>query len=103
MQTLYTEAAHPVTHTYDQYGQEIPSAGSSGSPGPSATAASPIYLIALKEGVIYPASSYKVEGDTLHYVTMDHREKQVALNQVDRGLTLQLNRERRVAMNLPQQ
>jgi hypothetical protein len=94
---IYNNIAHPVTRSYDQYGQELESSGSSGP------ASSPIYLIALKEGVIYPATSYQVEGSALHYMTLDHKDKQVALNLIDRGLTLELNRERRVPMNLPQQ
>jgi hypothetical protein len=35
-------------------------------------------------------------------VTLQHEEKQVPLDSVDRGLSLQLNRERRVAFQLPQ-
>ena len=92
-----TGAAHPVGHSYDQYGQEIQPAGS------SAEARSPIYLIALNSGVIYPASAYRVEGNVLHYSALDRQEKQVSLDQVDRSLTLRLNRERRVPMNLPGQ
>jgi len=32
-------------------------------------------------------------GQTLHYVTLDRQEKQVALGSIDRALTQQLNRE----------
>jgi hypothetical protein len=42
-------------------------------------------------------------GQTLHYVTLDRQEKQVALGSIDRALTQQLNRERRVSISLPPQ
>jgi len=84
----------PVTRTYDQYGQEV---GSSG-----AQSGSPIYLIATKDQAIRAAASYWVDGRTLHYVTLQHEEKQVPLETVDRDLSLQLNRERHVQFQLPQ-
>jgi hypothetical protein len=95
---VYSGPAQPVMRTYDQYGQEVPSSGYSagGSTG------SPIYLIAAKDQIIRAAASYWVDNGTLHYVTLQHEEKQMPLSSVDRGLTLQLNRERRVAFNLPQ-
>jgi len=91
----YDGPAHPVTHSYDEYGQETSASGGSGG------SASPIYLIALKDGQIQGASSYWVTGQILHYVTLDLQEKQVALDSIDRTLTDQLNRERRVRLNLP--
>jgi len=70
---------------------------------PSAAAnSSPIYLIATKDQAIRAAAWYWVDGRTLHYVTLQHEEKQVPLDTVDRDLSLQLNRERRVAFQLPQ-
>lgn len=80
-------------HTYDQYGQEVKPAENSD--------ASPIYLVAMKDHTIYAASAYWVDGKTLHYVTLQHQEKQAPLDQVDRSLSQQLNRERRVAFHLP--
>ncbi len=91
---VYVERANPVMHEYDQYGQEI-------GPGASGVASSPIYLIAFKDGVIRAAASYWVDGSTLHYVTLQHEEKQVAMDTIDRDLSLQLNRERRVPFQLP--
>jgi hypothetical protein len=82
---------------YDEYGQEVhPSAPASGA------AASPIYLLAFKDHVIRAAASYWVEGRTLHYVTLEHDARQVPLTDLDRDLTLQLNHERRVTIQLPQ-
>ncbi len=97
--SVYVERAHPEMREYDEYGQEVhPSA-----PAPtSGTASSPIYLLAFKDHVIRAAASYWVEGRTLHYVTLEHDERQVPLGDVDRSLTLQLNRERHVTVQLPQ-
>ena len=64
---------------------------------------SPIYLFALKGGGIQAAGSYWIAGLTLHYVTLDRQEKEVPLSSIDRTLTLQLNRERRVPITLPPQ
>ncbi len=101
----YGEQVHPVSRTYDQYGQEVNS-GQSLPPvtsgGSASAAASPIYLVAMKDGVIRAAASYWVSGQTLHYVTMEHREEQVPLGEVDRAMSAQLNRERRVQFQLPQ-
>ena len=89
--TVAAQPVRPVTREYDQYGQEV---------RPNA---SPLYLIAFKDHTIRAAISYRVEGNTLHYVTMQNEDKQAPLDAVDRPLSLQLNRERRVAFQLPQQ
>jgi hypothetical protein len=89
------ERAHPVTREYDQYGQEIRPAGPGGG--------SSTYLIAFNDHVIRAAVAYWVDGKTLHYVTLEHEEKQASLETVDRSLSLQLNRERQVAFQLPAQ
>ena len=80
---------------YDQYGQQIK------SPSPDEDA-SPIYLVALKGGVVYAASSYKIADGTVRYVTVEGQQKQTPLTGVDRDLTLRLNRQRGVSFNLPQ-
>jgi hypothetical protein len=94
---VYVERANPVTHEYDQYGQETTGGASAVSNGP------PIYLIAMKDHVIRAAAAYWVEGANLHYVTLQHEGKQVPLDSVDRPLSIQLNRERRVQFVLPTQ
>jgi hypothetical protein len=86
------ERATPVTHQYDEYGQEAA----------PASGGSPLYLIAFKDHNIRAAVSYWVNGHTLHYVTLEREEKQVPLDSVDRDLSIRLNRERRVQMQLPQ-
>jgi len=91
--TAYTARANPVIHEYD-YGQQAQQ--------PSGAASSPIYLIAFQnDHAIRAAASYWVDGQTLHYVTQQHEEKLAPLGSIDRALTLQLNRERGVAFQLP--
>jgi hypothetical protein len=97
---VYTAPPQSVTRTYDQYGQEVQPAAS--APAPSNSNSSPIFLIALKDQTIRAAAAYWVDGGTLHYVTLQHEEKQIPLDTVDRALSLQLNRERRVSFSLPQ-
>ena len=61
----------------------------------------PLYLIAFSDGVIRAVVAYWVDGTTLHYVTMDHEQKQAPLSTVDRGLSGRLNQERNVTFALP--
>ena len=63
---------------------------------------SSVYLIALKDHTIYAAIGYWVEGDTLHYITQENVHNRVALDQVDRAFTKQLNDERHIDMRLPE-
>lgn len=91
----YAQSGRAVIRSYDQYGQETHTSADGAT-------ASPIYLIAMKDGVIRAASSYSVEGGTLHYVTLQHQEQTVPISSIDRTLTNQLNRERRVNLNLGQ-
>jgi hypothetical protein len=88
------------TRQYDQYGQEIARAPSS-LPMDSGGGGSPIYLIALRDQTIHAAAAYWVEGSVLHYITLDHQQKLVALSQVDRDLCVKLNRERHIVFSLP--
>jgi hypothetical protein len=86
-QVVYVEPPRPVIHEYDW---------SSGA------ATSPVYLIALKDGTIYGASSYRVEAGSFQFVTLDGEKKQTPVDSLDRPLTLRLNRERRVPFQLPE-
>jgi hypothetical protein len=81
---------------YDEYGQPVGS-----SRGVSASNGSPIYLIALKNQNIYPAVAYSVKVDTLSFLTIWREQKMVPLDWIDRGFTMQLNRERHVNFQLP--
>lgn len=60
-----------------------------------------LYLIAFKDGSIHAAIAYWVDGDVLHYVTMEKAQKTVSIDEVDRGLSQRLNRERRIPFRLP--
>jgi hypothetical protein len=61
----------------------------------------PLYLIAFNDGVIRAVLAYWADGASLHYVTMEHAQKQVALASIDRGLSERLNGERNVPFQLP--
>jgi hypothetical protein len=62
----------------------------------------PIYLIAFKnQDNIRAAVAYWVTGATLHYVTLQHEQRQAPLDSVDRPITYRLNRERHVDFGLP--
>ena len=92
-----TQTARPVLREYDEYGQEVrPNTAST-------TPSQPIYLIAFNDHAIRASIAYWVDGKTLHYVTPEHEQKQASLDSVDRTLSLQLNRERRVPFQLPAQ
>jgi hypothetical protein len=116
--TVYVERPNPATREYDQYGQQTNRPASpadsaspalswsyngqwSNRPASPADSASPLYLIAFRDHSIRAAAAYWAEGATLHYITQEHEHKQAPLNTVDRDLSGQLNRERRVAFSLP--
>jgi hypothetical protein len=77
------------------------------APGPPAPAAvqrkydTPLYLLAFHDGEIRAVLAYWVDGASLHYVTMEHAQKQAALASVDRALSERLNGERNVTFQLP--
>jgi hypothetical protein len=101
-QTQVTEVPAPVYYApqtavreYDEYGREMTASRSDTS------TSSPTYLIALKNHVVYAASSYSIKGDTIYFVTLGHEQKSSPLIMVDRALTERLNQERQVALPLP--
>jgi hypothetical protein len=61
---------------------------------------SSLYLIAFKDHIIRAVIAYWADGAILHYVTMDHEQKQTTVTSVDRDLSERLNRERNVAFHL---
>jgi hypothetical protein len=61
----------------------------------------PLFLLAFKDGSIKAVLAYWVDGATLHYVSMDHEQKQAPLTSVDRDLSERFNRERNVTFRLP--
>jgi hypothetical protein len=60
----------------------------------------PLYLVAFNDHTIRAVLAYWVEGATLHYVTMDHEQKQVPLASIDRALSERFNRERNIEFRL---
>jgi hypothetical protein len=77
------------------------------APGPPAPVSNqrkydtPLYLLAFHDGEIRAVLAYWVDGASLHYVTMEHAQKQTALASVDRALSERLNGERNVSFQLP--
>jgi hypothetical protein len=61
----------------------------------------PLFLLAFQDNVIRAVLAYWVDGTTLHYVTLEHEQKQVPLSTVDRTLSERLNHERNVTFQLP--
>ncbi len=61
----------------------------------------PLYLVAFNDHTICAVLAYWVDGAALHYVTMDHEQKQAPLASIDRELSDRLNRERNVEFRLP--
>jgi hypothetical protein len=91
------ERSTTIIREYDEYGREIVPGGQAAAALPNS---SPIYLIALKDHSIRAVAAYWVDGATLHFVTLDHQQHQAPLETVDRELSMQLNRERRVGFSL---
>ena len=81
-----------------------PPAPAAWNAGPSAQAQKyqdPLYLLAMNDGTIRAVLAYWVDGATVHYVTMDHEQKQTPLSSLDHSLSERLNRERNVTFRLP--
>jgi hypothetical protein len=84
---VYAEPQPPVPQETTEYAQERNE--------------KPIYLLAFKgQSNIFAAEAYWVAGSTLHYVTLQHQQRQVPLNTVDGAMTLRLNRQRGVNIRL---
>ena len=104
-----SEGARPVLRDYTQ--EQLPETGLRTYEAPGRPAIDPrtsvndekatLYLIALKDGTIYPAVAYWAEGNTLNYVTQQGSHNRVTLDLVDRELSSRLNSERSVDFNLP--
>lgn len=61
------------------------------------------YLIAFKDSTVGLADAYWVSGNTLNYVTPDHRMRTAPLAAVDRTVSERLNSEQNVSFSLPPQ
>ena len=89
---VVTQTVRPVIHEYRQpedYGL------------PAERQNHPVlYLIAFRDHVIRAALAYWVDGGTVHYLEIDHKEKQAPLSSVDPDFSAELNRERHVPFSL---
>lgn len=105
-----SDTARPVMYEYGQGSLPEPSAGTlrtytapSGPTFPDPNDPKPtIWLIAFKDGSIYPALGYWIEDSTLHYITKDGSHNRATVDRVDRAFSEQLNRERGLEFKLPQ-
>ena len=57
---------------------------------------SAVYLIALKDESIHAATSYWADRTMLHYITLHGAHEQVRMDLVDRAVTTELNRQRKL-------
>jgi len=85
-----TLAMRPATFT------QVPEAG----PQLTASATSPLTVIALREGTAFLAQQYWIQNGQLHCVSAAGEEKLLPLDQLDLGQTVRLNQERNVAFVL---
>jgi len=85
-----TLAMRPATFT------QVPESGSQ----LSASQASPLTVIALREGTAFLAQQYWIQNGQLHCVSAAGEEKLLPLDQLDLSQTVRLNQERNVAFAL---
>lgn len=107
----YPSVYDPAPEYYGSYAGSGPTVIVNQEPGPSVReygAAAPringeevFYLLALDDQTVRMAVAYWVEGSTLHYVDRNRQQHALPLSRIDRGLSEQLNRERRVTFQLP--
>jgi hypothetical protein len=82
-------------------GPPAPAAWNAGPTAQTQKYQDPLYLLAMNDGTIRAVLAYWVDGMTVHYVTMDHEQKQTPLSSLDHSLSERLNRERNVTFRLP--
>jgi len=111
-QNFQTDTIHPQLRDYSN--TPLPEPGTVQTPpAASAPPAAPglapsladdqptVFLIAMQDHTILPVIAYWVQGDTLHYVSLNSVPNQVSLALVDRDFSRQLNAERKVPFALP--
>lgn len=81
--------------------QAPPPEPSSLKPGDPLAEPQNYYLIEYKDHTVYPALTYWVEGDILHYVTTQNTHNQATLNLIDLDKTYKLNEDRSVPFTIP--
>jgi hypothetical protein len=60
------------------------------------------YLIAFKDHTLEAATAYWVDSSMLHYMTLTGAHVQVRLSLVDRSLSMELNRQRKLEFRIPE-
>ena len=99
-------ASKPVIREYSAeslpqpLGQQKQSQSTAEDTEPTGEAKPVVYLLAMKDGSIYSAVAYWIEDSTLHYITPRHDHNRASLDLVDREITDQVNRERKVPFRL---
>jgi hypothetical protein len=68
---------------------------------PRSTNASPVYLVATRDGIVWAARAYWVEDGTLQLFTVRDERKSIKREEIDLALTDQFNRERGVEFRMP--
>lgn len=120
-QTFVPDTAHPVVREYPPGPNTDPDPSTSGLRTYEAPVPTPapdpgqdngrqavdvnqqkatIYLIAFKDQTIQAAYAYWVEGNTLHYVTVQGSHNRATLDLIDREMSDRLNRERNIDFTL---
>jgi hypothetical protein len=108
-QNFQTDSVRPQLRDYSNV--QLPQPGAVAAPPAAAAPSQPpggladdqptIFLIAMQDHSIRPVIAYWVQGDALHYVSIEGVLDQVSLAQVDRDFSRQLNAERNVPFALP--
>jgi hypothetical protein len=108
-QNFQTDSVRPQFRDYSNI--QLPEPGTVAAPPPAAVPSQQvgaladdqptIFLIAMQDHSIRPVIAYWVQGETLHYVSVESVLDQVSLALVDRDFSKQLNAERSVPFALP--
>jgi hypothetical protein len=102
-QNFQTDSVRPQFRDYSNVPLPQPGAAPapSQSPGALADDQPTIFLVAMRDHSIRPVIAYWVQGDALHYVSVEGVLDQVSMALVDRDFSKQLNAERNVPFALP--
>ena len=102
-QNFQTDSVRPQFRDYSNV--PLPQPGAAAAPataqGALADDQPTIFLIAMQDHSIRPVIAYWVQGEMLHYVSIEGVLDQVSLALVDRDFSKQLNAERNVPFTLP--
>lgn len=104
-----SDSARPVVTDYGPDGREIPPADTgvriyqapSNPPAEYSASEQVVFFIALKNGSVYSAVAYWVDGEMLNYITPQGKRNQMSIDLVDRDLSVKLNEGRQVDFHLP--